>query len=193
MPETDLQAKWDKIYLNLSDCEPGPALVLAENTHLLPHTGHALDLACGLGGNALFLARRGFAVSAWDISTVAIAKLAAQASRLGLAVDAQARDVEYEGLPSAVFDVVAVSHFLCRPLAKPIVDSLKPGGLLFYQTYARDKISPHGPGNSDFLLAENELLTLFGGMRVLFYREDGRVGDWQSGRRNEAFFIGQKR
>jgi SAM-dependent methyltransferase len=193
MPQTDLQAKWDKIYLNLEDCEPSPALVLAENAHLLPHAGHALDLACGLGGNALFLARRGFAVSAWDISTVAIAKLTAQALTLGLVVDAQARDVETGGLPWAAFDVVVVSHFLCRPLAGPIMDSLTPGGLLFYQTYTRAKISPHGPRNSDFLLADNELLRLFDGMRVLFYREDGRVGDWQSGRRDEAFFIGQKR
>jgi SAM-dependent methyltransferase len=193
MVSTDTQAKWDKIYANLPDAEPEPAAILAENAHLLPPAGHGLDLACGLGGNALFLARHGLNVSAWDISTVAIAKLAALALRLGLAVDAQTRDIEAEGLPVEAFDVVVVSRFLCRPLAKPIMDSLKPGGLLFYQTYAHDKISLHGPSNPDYLLAENELLAMFAEMRVLFYREEGRVGDWQLGNRDEAYFIGRKR
>jgi len=166
---------------------------LAENTHLLPPAGDALDLACGLGGNALFLARRGFRVSAWDISPAAIARLAALAGLLGLKIEAQARDVEAGPFPREAFDVVAVSRFLARPLAGPICDSLRPGGLLFYQTFVRGKLDPCGPGNPDYLLAENELLELFDGLRVLFYREEGLVGDLSAGNRNEAYFVGQKR
>lgn len=189
------RAKWDRIYAQSLAAPSGdaPAEILAENAHLLPGGGEALDLACGLGGNALFLARRGFKVAAWDVSPVAINALAAQASRLGLPVDAQARDVEAEPFPFEAFDVVVASRFLARPLARPIIDSLKPQGLLFYQTYSRDKPGPQGPGNPDYLLAENELLALFGGMRVLAYREEGRVGDLGRGRRDEAYFVGQKR
>lgn len=185
------QAKWDRIYAGLADSEPAPAAVLAENAHLLPPAGHALDLACGLGGNALFLARRGFRVAAWDISPQAVARLRALAQ--GLALDAQVRDVEAEPLPAAAFDVVVVSRFLCRGLAESILASLKPGGLLFYQTYSLDKPSPQGPSNPDYLLHENELLRMFHGMRVLVYREEGRVGDLGLGRRDEAYFVGLKK
>ena len=185
--------KWDRAYSDASKDEPEPAEVLAENAHLLPPTGQALDLACGLGGNALFLARRGFKVSAWDISPVAIARLADLAGRLGLEINAQVRDVETMPFPREAFDVVTVSRFLARPLAGPIYDSLRPGGLVFYQTFVRDKPDPQGPSNPDYLLAENELLQLFGGLRVLFYREEGLVGDLTAGSRNEAYFVGKKR
>ena len=191
--KTNMQTKWDRIYAGSPASEPEPAAVLAGNAHLLPPAGRALDLACGLGGNALFLARRGFAVSAWDISPVAIARLAAQAARLGLAIDAQTRDVESEPFPLAAFEVAVASRFLARALARPIMDSLKPGGLLFYQTFVRDKPGAQGPANPDYLLAENELLALFAGMRLLVYREEGRVGDLSLGRRDEAYFVGRRR
>jgi SAM-dependent methyltransferase len=193
VPADAARAKWDRIYSGLLASAPEPAAVLAENAHLLPPSGDALDLACGLGGNALLLARLGFKVSAWDVSKVAVDALAARAARLGLGIAAQARDVEAEPFPVAAFDVVVASRFLARPLARPILDSLKPQGLLFYQTYTRDKPGPQGPGNPDYLLAENELLRLFAGLRVLVYREEGRVGDLSIGRRDEAYFVGRKR
>ncbi len=188
-----IRDKWDRIYSASTEDEPEAAEVLSNNAHLLPPSGDALDLACGLGGNALFLARRGFRVSAWDISPLALARITTLAGRSGLKVEAQARDVEAEPIPQVAFDVVVVSRFLARPLAGPIGGSLRPGGLLFYQTFVRGKLHPAGPGNPNYLLAENELLDLFAGLRVLFYREDGRVGDLTSGRRDEAYFVGQKR
>ena len=187
------QEKWDRAYSAPSEDEPRPANVLVENAHLLPPVGDALDLACGLGGNALFLALRGFRVNAWDISSVAIARLVTMARRLRLKIEANVRDVESEPFPCGVFDVVTVSHFLARPLAGPICDSLRPGGLLFYQTFLLDKPDPQGPNNPNYLLAENELLQLFGGLRVLFYREEGLVGDLTAGNRNEAYFVGQRK
>ncbi len=195
MLTTSIQAKWDRIYSSLpeSESESEPSAVLAENAHLLPPGGDALDLACGLGGNALFLARRGFKARAWDISTVAVNVLTSRALSLGLDIDAQARDVETEPFPVEAFDVIVVSRFLVRPLARPILHSLKPGGLLFYQTYVRDKPNPQGPSNPDYLLAENELLSLFTGMRLLVYREEGRIGNLGIGRRDEVHFVGRKR
>jgi 2-polyprenyl-3-methyl-5-hydroxy-6-metoxy-1,4-benzoquinol methylase len=71
--EAASRQKWDRIYRNWKAPFPGAAAVLAENEHLLPPGGgRALDLACGLGGNAVFLARRGFEVDAVDISEVGI-------------------------------------------------------------------------------------------------------------------------
>jgi SAM-dependent methyltransferase len=193
MPNAALQGKWDGIHAQAPAGAPPAAHVLLANAHLLPSSGKALDLACGLGGNALFLARRGLAVTAWDISPIAIARLKAQAQHLRLNLDAQARDVELEPLPQGAFDVIAVSRFLSRALAAPLLGSLKPGGLLFYQTYTRDKLSPAGPSNPDYLLAENELLRLFSGLRILYYREDSRCGDLALGMRDEAGMVGVKR
>jgi SAM-dependent methyltransferase len=187
-----MQEKWDRIYAGMTDVEAEPCWALRENDHLLPKAGDALDLACGLGGNALFLARHGLAVSAWDISSVAVKALSAKAAQQGLAVRAQVRDVETEAFPLAAFDVVVVSRFLTRSLARPIIDSLKPGGLLFYQTFVRDKPGANGPSNPAYLLAENELLMLFQALRVVVYREEGRIGDTGAGWRDEACFIGQK-
>ncbi len=189
-----IRAKWDQAYAACAEVEPEPAAVLSQHAHLLPPAGAALDVACGLGGNALFLARKGLRVSAWDISPVALAKLAAMAGPLGLKIQTQARDVATVAFPHEAFDVITVSHFLDRSLPDALVDSLKPGGLLFYQTYLREKLNSAGPRNPEYLLGENELLSLFGALRVVYYREEGRVGDHLTvGDRNEASFIGQKR
>jgi hypothetical protein len=63
---------------------------------------------------------------------------------------------------------------------------------LFYQTFVRDKVSPQGPSNPEFLLAENELLTMFAPLRPRVYREECDLGDISQGLRNEALFVGQK-
>jgi SAM-dependent methyltransferase len=187
----ELQAKWNAAYGSV-DRQPEPARVLTANAHLLPAAGTALDLACGLGGNALFLARRGLQVTAWDFSEVAIERLHQQARSLGLALTAELRDVEREELPEAAFDVIVVSRFLTRRLADAIVAALRPGGLLYYQTYTRAKLTESGPNNLDYLLEDNELLRLFAALRLRYYREDDRCGDLAQGLRDEAYYVGCK-
>jgi tellurite methyltransferase len=63
---------------------------------------------------------------------------------------------------------------------------------LFYQTFTRNKLDQHGPSNPDYLLGDNELLSLFSSLSLVFYQEYARIGDWRYGNRNEACFIGQK-
>jgi SAM-dependent methyltransferase len=190
---TATRTKWDGIYRGLPPGgTPEPARVLAENAHLLPPTGAALDLACGLGGNALFLARRGLETQAVDISAEAIARLDTVAKQLNLAVRAEVRDAVSRPPAADAFDVIVVSRFLDRSLAGPLVAALRPGGLLYYQTFTREKATPGGPSNPDFLLAPNELLVLFAGLRLVVYREEGLLGDVAQGFRNQALFVGQK-
>lgn len=90
------------------------------------------------------------------------------------------------------YDVVVVSRFLDRNLKDAIIGALKPGGLLFYQTFDRDKVGGAGPNNPDYLLSNNELLRMFSLLQVVFYRENGLIGNTEKGLRNEAQFIGQK-
>lgn len=184
----DDQTKWDRRYRE-SDGEPRAARVLRDNLHLLPAQGKALDLACGLGGNALLLAERGLAVQAWDISPVAIAKLAERAK--GLSIEARVVDITAEALTVKRFDVIVVSYFLDRRLASAIIDALRPNGLLFYQTFNHIQLG-RGPGKPAFRLEENELLRMFAPLAIRYYREDGMAGDSEQGLRDEALLVAQK-
>lgn len=186
-----VQNKWDGIYRQQSGF-PQPADVLTENAFLLPETGTALELACGQGANAVFLARQGLQVRAWDISPVALALLRRQADENGLSITTEAVDIQASTLPENAFDVIVVSRFLDRTLCDAIIASLKNGGLLFYQTFTVDKITPQGPNNPVYLLQRNELLRLFAPLTLLYYREYARVGDLACSARDEAAFIGQK-
>ena len=69
-----MEQKWDKIYTEKYCSEAVACDALKENVHLLPQSsGKALDLACGMGGNAILLARESkLDVFARDISTVAM-------------------------------------------------------------------------------------------------------------------------
>ena len=85
-----------------------------------------------------------------------------------------------------------MSHFLDRSLVPHLVNALKPNGLLIYQTFTREKLTSAGPNNPDRLLSVNELLHLFAPLRVLVYREEGRVGNIEQGFRSEAYIVAQR-
>lgn len=180
---------WDSRYRNRAAGEGTPAAVLTDNEHLLPAGGMALDLACGLGANAVWLAERGMKTFAWDSSSVAVAKLRHWSRENLLPITAEERDVLAWPPEPERFDVIVVSRFLERELAPALAAALRPGGLLFYQTFTRSRVSDRGPGSDRFRLAENELLALFGSLRILVYREEGRVGDLTRGFRDEAQLV----
>jgi tellurite methyltransferase len=187
-----MASRWDSKYAGAADSGTA-AVILTENQYLLPASGKALDLACGLGANALLLASKGLETHAWDSSQVAIDSLQTFAERRKLRVTAVVRDVAAD--PPAItdcWDLMVVSHFLDRAICRYISNSLAPGGLLFYQTFTQSRVSEDGPSNPEFLLQENELLELFADLTVRFYREEGVQGDSTQGYRNKAFLIGQK-
>lgn len=186
----DIRVKWDRRYGQSP--WPTPVKVLLDYQHLLPEQGIALDLACGLGANALFLAEQGLRVEAWDLSSVAIERLREKATVLNLDVQPRVRDVTALEWPRSVYDVIVVSRFLCRPICSLIQAALRPGGMLFYQTFVRNKVAQVGPSNLDYLLVENELLHLFPDLILRTYREEGQQGDILRGWRNEACLVGQK-
>lgn len=188
----DPRARWDRRYRE-SERRPGPARVLTDYAHLLPAAGDALDLACGLGANARFLAARGLRVRAWDLSPVAIARAGERARAEGLSITAEVRDVSARPPEPERFDLIVVSRFLDRALAPALHASLRRGGLLYYQTFTRTHVTPTGPRSEDYRLADNELLTLFAGLQVVAYREEGRLGDLTRGFRDEAMLVAQRR
>ena len=189
MTDDQLRQKWDRRYQQ-SEATPCALEVLIDNSYLLPVEGSALDLACGLGGSGLLLAERGLDTWAWDLSPVAIDALKMRAGNLPLV--AEVRDVIEQPPSPGGYDVICVGHFLDREICPEISAALRPGGLLFYQTFTRERVDQTGPGTANYRLGTNELLELFPGLLVRFYREEGRLGDPARGFRNRAQLVAQK-
>lgn len=142
--------------------------------------GLALDLACGQGRNALYLAREGFQVEAWDRDAAVLEDLRVAAESLRLAaLTTQLVDLEQAPeIPPASFDLIAVFYYLQRDLVPQIVRALKPGGILVYETFLMDNHERFNhPRRREFCLNHNELLSLFRELRVLAYREGARAPD----------------
>jgi SAM-dependent methyltransferase len=186
-----ISGKWNRRYRE-AKAPNQPTQVLVENLHLLPQQGIALELACGLGGNALLLARKGLTTHAWDISAQAITKLQQFAQQQALEINARIEDLQRCPPPCSSFDIICVSGFLDRALCPAIIAALKPGGLLYYQTHTRNKVTDSGPSNPEFLLEQGELLKLFAPLRPVVYREEEGCGNLDQGLRNQAYLVAQQ-
>jgi SAM-dependent methyltransferase len=154
-----------------------PCLWLTANAHLLPQTGDALDVACGSGRHALWLAERGLRTTAVDRDADRIQALNAEAMRHNLPLKAEVIDLEsatFQFTPD-VHDVVVVVHYLHRPLFPSLIAALRPGGLLVYETFTRAQAARGRPTNPAFLLEPGELLTRVQPLEVLASRE----GDYE--------------
>jgi len=139
-------------------------------SHLVPVRGSVLDVACGHGRHLRWFAQRGHAVTGVDRSPEAIDAV----SGLGRAVLA---DIENGPWPFAgeAFDAVVVTNYLWRPLLPQIVDSVAPGGVLIYETFANGNQTVGKPSRPDFLLQPGELLQACAGLHVVAF-EDGFIG-----------------
>jgi len=132
-----------------------------------------LDLACGTGRHARFLAARGCSVLAVDRDAEAIAALATVAG-----VFTRVADLEGAAWPFAPssFDAVVVANYLHRPLFGPIFDALRPGGVLVYETFMAGNERFGRPSNPHFLLRPGELLAAVQGQLEVVAFEQGEVG-----------------
>jgi long-chain acyl-CoA synthetase len=117
------QEFWDRLYAERDQVWSGRVnAVLAQEVSDLP-PGRALDLGCGEGGDALWLAERGWRVTAVDIAQAALDRGAAEAQRRGLAVDWLCADLS-EQLPAGPYDLVS-AQFLQSPVDFPRVEVLR--------------------------------------------------------------------
>ena len=167
------QAKWDRQHASGSGAsEPSAFLRLAlESAAWHVPRGRALDIACGKGRNALYLADRGFQVVAMDISGVALAEGRKRAEANGFAIVWRQTDLQNHQLDEAAFDCIVNINYLQRPLIPRMKQAIKAGGHIIFETFLIDQKNLGHPQNPDYLLGHNELLEQFRDFRVLFYRE----------------------
>jgi SAM-dependent methyltransferase len=157
-----------------------PTRWLLEHEHLLPRSGAALDIACGRGRNAFWLASRGLQTVALDRDAAAVEFVRDEAGRHELPIRAAVADLEAESnpLPADSYDVVLVVHYLHRPLFPALKAALRPGGLLVYETFTRGQEERGHPTNPAFLLELGELRELVHPLEVVVEREgdfDGKL------------------
>ena len=130
-----------------------------------------LDLACGSGRHARYLAARGCRVEAVDRDAAALAALAGVAG-----ITARLADLEGAAWPYAgrAFDAVVVTNYLHRPLLPLISAILAPGAVLIYETFRAGNESYGKPSNPAFLLRPGELIEFAqaAGLQIIAF-EDG--------------------
>jgi tellurite methyltransferase len=145
---------------------PNPLLMEAA-LNLRP--GRALDLACGTGRNALWLAEHGWHVTAVDGSPTAVEILRTHAERLGVPVDTQVSDLENAGFTIApdCYDLIAMCYYFQRNLIEQCRGGLVPGGVLF----AIALLMEPGKEDSTFRLQPGELRGYFTNWDILHYYE----------------------
>ena len=152
-------------------CEPPPTPLMVETAVRLK-AGRALDLACGTGRNALWLAAHGWRVTAVDGSSAAIGILRNRAA--GLPVKAFIADLEageYQ-IEESAWDLIAICYYLQRDLFEPAKRGVVPGGLLIAIVH----ITEPGEEPTQHRLRPGELRNYFRGWEILHFRE-GRPND----------------
>jgi tellurite methyltransferase len=162
--------------------ETGPDELLIEYSYLFQDDlkdSPVLDLACGDGHNGIFLALKGFSVVLADRSEEALMQSRRNAQSAGVTVQFRQVDLEQKDLnplEGLTFSAVLVFRYLHRPLIPCIKKSLKPGGILLYETFTTEQIRFGKPKNPDHLLKPGELLSWFREWKV-FHTFEGIIGD----------------
>lgn len=145
-----------------------PSPWIARWSHLLAPGCSVLDVACGSGRHLQWFAARGHPVCGVDQDVVA-ARAQVPGAELVQA------DMESQPWPLAsaqgprTFGAVVVTNYLWRPLWPVLLQSLAPGGLLLYETFAAGNETVGRPARPDFLLQPGELLQVCAQMQVVAY------------------------
>ena len=172
------RVRWDSRHAVSGGAEQPASFLreIIESSHWEIPRGRALDVACGKGRNALFLAEQGFDAVALDIAPVALKEARRRVQGKSLTITWQQADLEQVQLPENSFDLVVNFNYLQRSLIPQIKSALRAGGHVIFETYLIDQIAIGHPKNPNYLLAHNELLNHFRDFRVLLYRE-GKLAD----------------
>ncbi len=178
----DLRDHWDRRYAErgIDDLEEiGPYPLFVDHADLFPSEGTALEIACGRGRGAVWLATRGMSVAAVDLSPVAVDLARTYAQNCGVAARCSfgVHDLDC-GLPAGDSVDLVLCHLFRDPsLDAALVDRLRPGGLL-----AVGVLSEVGARPGRFRARPGELREAFGSLEILGAGESSGYA-WLIGRR----------
>jgi len=146
--------RWDKKYK--TQLLPTKTVEVVEKYAGLATGRQALEIACGMGRNAKFLAQQGFEVEALDISPLAI-------ESLQNIPNIKAKEVDFDDyvLKENAYDLIVCTYFLKRDLFPQIEKALKEDGIFIFETFMHHAENTKVPSNKSFLLNEGELEATF--------------------------------
>lgn len=180
------QDKWNKRYRDGAHAaRTHPSALLAEWLPKLKHRQvhpRAIDVACGTGQNAVYLARRGWQVDAVDISTVALDRLNDSATAEDLPItciqtDLEGRVHEHANLfTTARYDLAVMVRYTNLPLIGKLKGVLRAGGYLIIEEHLVTEAEVIGPRNPKYRVAPGVLRDAAAGLDIIAYRE-GIVND----------------
>jgi SAM-dependent methyltransferase len=163
--------EWDHRWRDKAGDPLRPDPWLIKILPLLP-AGKVLDIACGRGRNALFLAERGHSVHAIDYSEEGLAVLRAEAAARRCDIRTEKMDLENAPpLAAAGYEIVIDFFYLQRALFPALKRALRPGGVLVVRTFSSAGHFPGGPRHKEFVLAPGELLEILSDWDILLHEE----------------------
>lgn len=146
--------------------------------------GRALDVGCGEGRNAIWLAGRGWHVVGVDFSERGLARAAQLASRAGVAdrVDFQRADVVNEALPAGSFDAVVVAYLQLaegprRAALRNAAAAVAPGGTLLVVAHDTTNLTEGvgGPQDAEVLFSPDDVVADLAGLTEFVVQKAERV------------------
>lgn len=157
---------------------PSPDPILFEYVPPLfetrPH--RALDLACGVGQNGLWMATQGYTVDALDISRVALAVAQVQAAKRHISgINLIPSDLDDAVLERDTYDVVVIVRFIKRGLMPDIRAAVRPGGRVIYQAFNTQHLNTEPDYNPEQLLRVGELTGYFADWNLLHKANMGGI------------------
>ena len=167
-----------------------PSVYLAAHVQP-PQRGYALDLGCGAGRNAIYLAQCGYQVEAIDIADVGLYQAAQRAQTQGVAVAWRQQDLQLDRrLPRNDYQLIIMFRFVAMELLSQIAEHLAPDGCVIVEQhlrYAPDtaavdvepcvvEASINGPRNPQFRVPSGALEEALAGLQVV-HRYEGLVTD----------------
>lgn len=158
-------------HLLIQDAVEGPSDWVCEHARCIKAGGRILDLACGSGRNARWLAAQGWQVEAVDRDATALQALQGIAGITIRLAELESGDWPYVG---ELFDGIVVCRYLHRPLLPRLAESLAQDGVLIYETFMQGHEQFGRPSNPDFLLQADELLQVYALRLTLLAFEQGR-------------------
>ena len=169
------QEKWDRKYReNPALRRKRPPSPLLERYVPARAGAKALDIACGTGRHALYLAKRGWEVDALDLSPVALQILTERMQEEGVRgkITTLLRDLDDYAPEPESYDLIVMANYLDRPLIRRLQSALAPGGLFFLETYLEHPENKKKNANPAFLLRPGELPEIFSEVfKILAYEE----------------------
>jgi tellurite methyltransferase len=185
-------ARWDERYRRETEfwLDRQPRQLLIDFTHLLPNKGRALDAASGVANNGMYLAQLGFKVFALDISEYGLKLAKQRANTMGIALQAAVVDLSRPWLPEEHFAVIVNFHFLERETFPVYRKALKPGGLIFFDTFTKRPNQNEAP---EYYLDPGELLGWFHDFEIIHYCEGKLDPSERHPERGYAQLVARKR